>query len=61
MDPRILYTDFLMDVREVLLQPMTDTEPTFQDDRGYTCSGVMTPISPGIRYLPTGIYKKRRI
>ena len=36
MDPRLLYTDFLMDDREVLLQPTTDTEPTFQDDRGYT-------------------------
>ena len=36
MDPRLLYTDFLMDDREVLLQPTTDTDPTFQDDRGYT-------------------------
>ena len=36
MDPRLLYTDFLMDDREVLLQPTTDTEPTFQDDMGYT-------------------------
>ena len=36
MDPRLLYTDFLMDDRELLLQPTTDTEPTFRDDRGYT-------------------------
>ena len=36
MDPRQLYTDFLMDGEEVLLQPMTDAEPTFKDDRGYT-------------------------
>ena len=36
MDPRLLYTDFLMDGEEVLLQPTTDAEPTFKDDRGYT-------------------------
>ena len=35
MDPRLLYTDFLMDNREVLLQSTTDAEPTFKDDRGY--------------------------
>ena len=35
MDPRLLYTDFLMDDRELLLQPTTDTEPTFRDDTGY--------------------------
>ena len=39
MDPRLLYTDFLMNDSEVLLQPTTDAEPTFKDDRGYTyCS-----------------------
>ena len=37
MDARLLYTDFLMDGEEVLLQPTTDTETTFKDDRGYTC------------------------
>ena len=36
MDQRLLYTDFLMDGEEVLLQPTTDVEPTFKDDRGYT-------------------------
>ena len=36
MDPRLLYTDFLMDGEEVLLQPTTDTQTTFKDDRGYT-------------------------
>ena len=36
MDPRLLYTDFLMDGEEVFLQPTTDAEPTFKDDRGYT-------------------------
>ena len=36
MDLRLLYTDFLMDDKEVLLQPTTDTEPTFRDDWGYT-------------------------
>ena len=36
MDPRLLYTNFLMDGEEVLLQPTTDTELTFKDDRGYT-------------------------
>ena len=36
MDPILLYTDFLMDSEEVLLQPTTDVEPTFKDDRGYT-------------------------
>ena len=36
MDPRLFYTDFLMDGEEVLLQPTTDTEITFKDDRGYT-------------------------
>ena len=36
MDPRLLYTDFLMYDSEVLLQPTTDAEPTFKDDKGYT-------------------------
>ena len=36
MDPRLLYTDFLMDGEEVMLQPTTDAKPTFKDDRGYT-------------------------
>ena len=36
MDPMLLYTDFLINNSEVLLQPTTDAEPTFKDDRGYT-------------------------
>ena len=36
MDPRLIYTDFLMNDSEVLLQPTTDAEPTFKDDRDYT-------------------------
>ena len=36
MDPRLLHTDLLMDGEEVLLQPTTDAEPTFKNDRGYT-------------------------
>ena len=36
MDPRLLYTDFVMDGVEVLLQPTTETEVAFIDDRGST-------------------------
>ena len=35
MDPRLLYTDFLMYDSELLLQPTTDAETTFKDDKGY--------------------------
>ena len=36
MDPRLIYTDFLMYNSELLLQPTTDAGTTFKDDRGYT-------------------------
>ena len=56
MDPRLLYTDFLMDDREVLLQPTTYTEPTFQDDRDYTfCAiAVFRLDDPSVSYLVMG-------
>ena len=41
MDPRLLYTDFVMDGVEVSLQPTLETEVAFVDDRGYTYCTLM--------------------
>ena len=36
MDLRLLYSDFIMDNRELMLQSSVDAEPAFHDDRGFT-------------------------